>query len=140
MMNVMKNITTDEYVVLYEDFQDRHGYMVKVLDKENNNKLLGYFVRAEVGAYHGKPAVAIGFVPNKDEMNTRFSKAIAIQSCLVGGGRKFIKILKGKTPNDANSLQYPERYSCYVRDYLAAFLNKIKKYYNGIDNYFPVYF
>ena len=134
-----KNITTDEYVHMYNEFQKQHGYMVKVLDKENGNKLLGYFVRAEVGEYQGKPAVAIGFVRNKENMNTRFYKAIAISSCMVGGSRKFIKILKGKTTNVSDTFAYPERYNYDTRDYLGAFLNKITKYYNGVDKYFPVY-
>lgn len=148
-------ITKDEYQRIYNNFLNNKGYMTKLVNKAMND-VAGYLIRAEIPTKSNEEkVVAITFIPNiKFNAKPRFIKAVGINQVLVGGKRKLKKLLKkyGEidkiesesiissfiSPEDLNSIQIS-----YFKDsnfsyndfynYIIAFENKIKKYYNN-DN------
>jgi hypothetical protein len=143
-------ITKNEYQELFKQFQERKGYMTKLYDKFSDNKsaILGYLVRAEIPGF--KDFIAVSAVgPKDDKSSQRFIKAVAINKVLTAGERVLKHFIKagGKLENwksmsitdfmdsvDHQKTRFNEEYVqkyAELIDYIKAFENKIKKYYNN---------
>lgn len=155
---VSKHISKAEFQKIFDEFQSYHGYMTKLFDKMTYAKPVtaGYLIRAEIPGFDNY--IAISFIQNfNDEMPSRFCKAVGIKKVLTGGVRKlnkFIKehgslekfesetilnsfksrkeILKYFTILSDDAEKFVLKYDEFL-DYIKAFENKIKKYYNN-DN------
>lgn len=156
MEKITANITKDEYSKLYDVFLNAKGYMTKLINKGNNNEIVGYLIRAEIPTNSKSNVfVALTFQPADYSINymtpatqARFNKAIGISRVLVGGKRllKRIKPLsKFKSQSILSNFISPDTVTEDVLDYfnnngfnynefynyIIAFENKIKKYYTG---------
>lgn len=153
-----KHITKTEFQKIFDEFQSYHGYMTKLFDKMTYKKPVtaGYLIRAEIPGFDNY--IAISFIPNfNDEMSSRFCKAVGIKKVLTGGVRKLNKFIKDhgslekfesetilssfKTSKEISKYfilisddgeKFIKKYDEFL-DYIKAFENKIKKYYNN-DN------
>lgn len=150
-----KFINKDEFKNIFDEFQSQHGYMTKLFDKTNevNYNPMGYIMRAEIPGYPG--FIALTYINANEyeyehgKCSQRFIKAIGINKVLTGGQRKLKSyekqfgslaefksesILDEFKPVDRAKKEYPEELIAYyidLLDYIKAFENKIKKYYNG---------
>lgn len=150
-----KNVSNNEFENIFNEFSKNKGYMTKLLNK-NENEVIGYLVRAEIPEFEN--FVAISFVPCPDiykynkKMNQRFTKCVAMNKVLNGGTRKLLKYIKEHGTVDSFESEtilkniiapenlYKETLDYYKSDnfsyediynYIIAFENKIKTYYNN---------
>lgn len=150
-----KNVSNDEFESIFNKFSQNKGYMTKLLNKKDN-EVIGYLVRAEIPEF--KNFVAISFVPCSNthkynqKMNQRFTKCVAMNKVLNGGIRKLTKYIKANGNVDSFESEtilqniiapehlYEDTLNYYKGDnfsyediynYIIAFENKIKTYYNN---------
>jgi hypothetical protein len=144
-----KNISKEEYEKLFNEFSKNKGYLTKLMNKECND-ILGYLVRAEIPGF--KDFIAISFEPIFNN-RPRFAKSIAINRVLTAGQRKLKRFMEESgdlnnftSESILDSFDTPREYFESVPDdfvidnyaeiyeYISAFENKIKTYYNDNSN------
>lgn len=128
--------------------------MTKLFDKFSKKEPVtaGYLFRAEIPEFDNY--IAISFIDNyDDELSSRFCKAVGINKVITAGNRKLKKFIKtyGSLDNfksesilnkfksleqihsEYNNIvtdEYLKKYSDFL-DYVKAFEDKIKKYYDN---------
>ena len=143
------NMSKSEFNELYNEFLRSRGYMTKLVNKKIND-VSGYLIRSEIDTINGIKFVAIGFQSEFTFNANRFTKALGINRVLTGGKRKLKQLLKTinaedilsesilnkfKSPTELNELELDYfqtddySYSDFY-NYIKAFEDKIKKYYN----------
>jgi hypothetical protein len=149
-------VSKSEFNKTFDKFLSNKGYMTKLVNKANND-VCGYLIRVELPTNdNNTKVVAISFIANTtiNKISPRTLKTIGINHTLIGGDRKLKKLLKSvgdiskiesesiisqfnppEFLNEAqlnyfktNEFSYNDFY-----EYVIAFENKIKKYYNN-DN------
>jgi hypothetical protein len=154
-----RNVSKEQFQKMFEEFQSRHGYMTKLVEKFTLGKeepcIDGYLVRAEIPEYDN--FVAITFIRSENDVqrtkSARFLKSIGMNVVLTAGERKLKQYIKEngslenfKSESILNCFvsvdefkeliadcwnNADERVAMYAEylDYIKAFENKIQKYY-----------
>lgn len=95
-----RNVSKEQFQKLFDEFQSRHGYMTKLVEKftfgKEEPRIDGYLVRAEIPEYDN--FVAITFVSSDNDIqktkSSRFLKSIGINVVLTAGERKLKQYIK----------------------------------------------
>lgn len=95
-----RNVSKEQFQKMFNEFQARHGYMTKLVEKftlgKEEPRIDGYLVRAEIPNYDN--FVAITFVRSDDDIqkakSSRFLKSIGINIVLTAGERKLKQYIK----------------------------------------------
>lgn len=123
------NITKQEYQELYDEFLTAKGYMTKLVNK-TDNQVKEYLVRCEVDTINNIVVVAL-HTETLWPIHPRYIKAKAINTVMYGGKRKLKRLLKDNSIENIQSENISNVYKDgLIKDYVKAFEDKIKKYYN----------
>lgn len=149
-------VSKSEFNKTFDKFLSNKGYMTKLVNKANN-EVCGYLIRVELPTNDkNNKVVAISFIENTtiNKILPRTLKTIGINHTLIGGDRKLKKLLKSvgdiskiesetiisqfnppEILNEAQLNYFKNDEFSYndFYEYVIAFENKIKKYYNN-DN------
>lgn len=95
-----RNVSKEQFQKLFDEFQSRHGYMTKLVEKftlgEEEPRIDGYLVRAEIPEYDN--FVAITFISSENDIqrakSSRFLKSIGMNVVLTAGERKLKQYIK----------------------------------------------
>lgn len=154
-----RNVSKEQFQKMFEEFQARHGYMTKLVEKftlgKEEPRIDGYLVRAEIPGYDN--FVAITFISADNDVqktkSARFLKSIGMNVVLTAGERKLKQYIKENGSLD--DFESESILDCFVSvddfkeliasyednseesvemyteylDYIKAFENKIQKYY-----------
>lgn len=154
-----RNVSKEQFQKMFDEFQARHGYMTKLVEKFTLGKeephIDGYLVRAEIPEFDN--FVAITFISADNDVqktkSARFLKSIGMNVVLTAGERKLKQYIKENGTLD--DFESESILDCFVSvedfkeliasyddnseeavvmyaeylDYIKAFENKIHKYY-----------
>ena len=95
-----RNVSKEQFQKMFKEFQARHGYMTKLVEKFTLGKeepcIDGYLVRAEIPEYEN--FVAITFIRSDNDVqrtkSARFLKSIGMNVVLTAGERKLKQYIK----------------------------------------------